>query len=234
MSPGRARGVIVVLAKAPEPGQVKTRMCPPLQPREAAELYARLLEDVLEATAAFSAALDLAPRVAVHPGEACAHVARVAPRSFSVVRQRGPDLAARMTSALREACAAGFERVLLRGSDSPLLDGEQVGAALAALDDVDVVVSPDRDGGYNLVGVRRPVAGLFDHEMSTASVLERTLENARRAGLRSRRLETGFDLDTAEDLALLAAARSPRAERLCPRTFEFLDARELWRSAQNG
>ena len=65
--------------------------------------------------------------------------------------------------------------------------------------------------------------------MSTSSVLEDTLANARRAGLRSHRLETGFDIDTARDLSLLAAARSPVTERLCPRTFEFLDARELWR-----
>ncbi len=231
MKPGTVPAAIVVFAKAPVAGRVKTRMCPPFQPQEAAELYARLLEDVLQATAACAARLALTPFVAVHPGSACTSIARLAPRSFRVVRQRGPDLAARMGWAVREAAAAGFGRVLLRGSDSPLLDASTVGEALAALADVDLAVSPDRDGGYNLLGLRRPVPGLFSHAMSTTSVLEDTLANARRAGLRWRRLEPGFDIDTAEDLSLLAAARTAAAERLCPRTLEFLDARELWRLA---
>ena len=72
-----------------------------------------------------------------------------------------------MTWAVREAAAAGAQRILLRGSDSPTLDAEVVREALAALREFDLVLRPDYDGGYSLVGLRRPAAGLFDHPMST-------------------------------------------------------------------
>lgn len=230
----RSAGEIIVFAKEPRPGQVKTRLCPPLDPAQAAELYARLLEDSLDATARFARELDLEPVLAVHPAGGVAMLARRAPTSFRVVRQRGPDLGARMDWAAREAAAAGSARVLLRGSDSPLLDGEALRAALAALERADLALSPDRDGGYSLVGLRRPVAGLFGHPMSTGSVLEDTLANARRAGVSSELLEPGFDIDTAADLALLAAARTPESARLCPRTLELLDAGGLWRLTKGG
>jgi glycosyltransferase A (GT-A) superfamily protein (DUF2064 family) len=67
--------------------------------------------------------------------------------------------------------------------------------------------------------------------MSTPSVLADTLANARRAGLRTRVLEQGFDVDTPADLRQLEALRSPRLTRLCPATLAYLDERELWRRA---
>ena len=225
----RSHGALVVLAKAPRAGAVKTRLCPPFTPEEAAELYARLLADVLAASAEIARALALVPFVAVHPGEACGEIARSAPASFRVIPQRGADLGQRMDWAVREACAAGAPRVVLRGSDSPLIDAEIVAAALAALDAVDLALRPDRDGGYGLVALKRPLSGLFDHPMSTASVLADTLANAARLGLATRLLEPGFDVDTIADLRRLEAQRSPRLARLCPATLAYLDEHELWR-----
>jgi len=227
----RSRGALVVLAKAPRAGEVKTRLCPPLTPQEAAELYARLLSDVLAASAELAHELGLVAIVAVHPAQACAEIARGAPSRFSVVPQRGADLGRRMEWAVREACAAGAPRVVLRGSDSPLIDAEVVSAALAALDGADLVLRPDRDGGYGLVGSKRPAPGLFDHPMSTATVLADTLANAARLGLSTRLLEPGFDVDTLADLRRLEVLRSPRLARLCPATLAYLDDHEFWRRA---
>ena len=227
----RSRGALVVLAKAPRVGEVKTRLCPPLTPQEAAELYARLLSDVLAASAELAQELGLVAIVAVHPPQARGEIARGAPARFSVVAQRGADLSRRMDWAVREACAAGAPRVVLRGSDSPLIDAEVVGAALAALDGADLVLRPDRDGGYGLVGAKRPAPGLFNHPMSTATVLADTLANAARLGLSTRVLEPGFDIDTFADLRRLEALRSPRLARLCPATLAYLDEHELWRRA---
>ncbi len=224
-----APAVVVVMAKAPRPGLVKTRLAPPLSLEQAARLYARLLADVLDTTAAFARELSLAPVVAVHPSDACAEIARSAPPDFRVVPQRGRDLAARMAWAVREEAAGGAPAVLLRGSDSPVLDGRTVGEALDELDRADLVLCPDRDGGYNLVGLRRPVPGLFDHPMSTREVLEDTLANARRLGLRARVRPPSFDLDTIGDLRWLAAVPRERVTALCPRTLEYLDEHELWR-----
>jgi rSAM/selenodomain-associated transferase 1 len=232
-SPGAApAAVLVVFAKAPRRSQVKTRLCPPFSAEQAALLYSELLADVLAATARFAPRLGLQPILAVHPPEACAELAARAPAAFRVVRQRGGSLAERMAWAVREA-AAGAQRILLRGSDSPLLGGEAAEQALRALDASDLSVCPDRDGGYNLIGLRRPAPGLFDHPMSTTTVLHDTLANAKASGLRVALQEPGFDLDRAADLRWLRRAR-PQAERLCPRTLAFLDSGDLWRLADSG
>jgi rSAM/selenodomain-associated transferase 1 len=226
------RGVLLVLAKEPEPGRVKTRMVPPLSPQQASDLYSEMLQDVLIASGRMALEIGLAPILAVHPPSAALTLARSAPREFQVVPQRGADLAERMEWAIREAAASGADRTLLRGSDSPTLDFEQIETALASLDDVDLVISPDLGSGYNLIGVRKATPGLFDHPMSTRTVLEDTLANAAALGLRAEIQRASFDLDTASDLSRLAAAREgpcgAALTNLCPRTLSFLDAEDLW------
>lgn len=224
------KGAILVFAKAPRPGLVKTRMTPPFSPSEAAELYACLLDDVLEATAGIARNLGLDAVVAVYPAEACGEIARRAPPIFRVVAQCGQDLAQRMRWAVSEAAAGGFSPVLLRGSDSPALGLGTIKEALVSLEREDVVISPDLDGGYNLIGLRRPAPALFDHPMSTGSVVADTLASASRLGLRARLLPGGFDLDTAADLRWLAEARRSGTPP-CPRTLSFLDEHALWRHA---
>jgi len=219
---------IVVFAKEPVPGRVKTRMTPPLSPEEAAGLYAAMLADVLEVTARFAEGHGLEAVLAVDPPGACGDLARLAPSTFSVSAQRGPDLSARMAWAIGEAAAAGCDRVLVRGSDSPALEPSALDAALAALGECDLCVCPDLDGGYSLIGLRRPAAGLFEHPMSTGRVLDDTLENAHRVGLRTRVLSPRFDLDTAEDLVHLAGARSEDRTGGCRRTLAYLDEHALW------
>lgn len=227
----RERGWVVVFAKAPAPGRVKTRMTPPLSPAQAAELYAALLADALAATAAWARELDLLPIVAVQPASARGELARTAPAAFRAVAQRGADLAARMEWAVREAGAAGARRILLRGSDSPALGPAAAAAALEALDGADLALSPDRDGGYNLVALRRPWPGLFSHPMSTPTVLDDTRSRARERGMRVSALAPSFDLDAVDDLPALARARDACAP-LCPRTLDYLDRHDLWRLAE--
>lgn len=219
---------VVVLAKAPVPGRVKTRMIPPFTPDQAAGLYAAMLADVLEATGEFAARRGIEAVLAVDPPELCGEMARRAPPGYRVVAQRGPGLAARMGWAMSELAAAGCDGVLMRGSDSPALDTPTLDAALDALAEGDLVLCPDLDGGYSLVGLRRPAPGLFDHPMSTGRVLDDTLTNARRLGLHPRVLPPRFDLDTAADLAHLARARDDGAADGCRRTLAFLDEGGLW------
>jgi hypothetical protein len=226
---GRSRtAALVVFAKGPRPGLVKTRMSPPLSPEEAAELYAHMLDDVLCASAHYAARLDLAAVVAVHPPDACREIAMRAPGCFRIVVQRGRDLAERMAWAVAEAAATGATRILLRSSDSPILAGATIEQCLAALEDHDLAICPDLDGGYGLIGLRQPVPGLFDHPMSTRSVLDDTLDNARRFGLKFQLLTASPDLDTAEDLSELARRRLAGECELCPQTVAFLDERGLW------
>jgi rSAM/selenodomain-associated transferase 1 len=223
---------VLVFAKEPRAGFVKTRMTPPLAPALAAELYGHLLDDVLAATGEAAAALGLEAVLAVHPPEAVGALAMRAPAAFRVIAQRGPDLGARMSFAVSEAAAGGFDPILIRGSDSPAVTTAALREAVENLTRADLVVSPDRDGGYNLVGLHRPVSGLFSHTMSVSSSLDQMLARAARRGLRTLCLAPGFDLDTVGDLAWLAAARARGDTLPCPRTLEFLDQSDLWRHVQ--
>lgn len=221
-------GALVVFAKRPDPGQVKTRLCPAFSPEQAAAFYAAMLDDVLESSDRAAAALGLAPVLAVHPPEAASQLP--APTGWQREPQQGPDLGARMEHALARQLDAGRSPVLLRGSDSPTLGRSTLAAALEALEQHDLVICPDRDGGYNLVGVRRPAPGLFTHPMSTGTELQDTLARAERAGLGATLLAPGFDIDTAGDLLLLAEARKRGEAGDCPRTLAWLDENGLWPS----
>lgn len=222
------RAALAVFAKAPVAGRVKTRMIPPLSPDQAAGLYASMLADVLELSAAFAERRAVEAVLAVDPPGACGELARRAPKSFRVVAQRGPGLSARMAWAVAELAAAGCDRVLVRGSDSPSLDPATLDAALDALEECDLSVCPDLDGGYSLIGLRGPAPGLFDHPMSTEQVLDDTLANATRLGLEVRLLPPRFDLDTAADLDHLAQARRDGAADGARRTLAYLDEQSLW------
>jgi rSAM/selenodomain-associated transferase 1 len=222
-------GRIVVFAKLPEAGRVKTRLVPPLAPREAAAFYRCMLEDVLETTANAAARTGLHAMLALDPFPVASHpLVRETPCSFSIVAQRGRDLGRRMAAAVCDAAAAGELPVLLRGSDSPALSESAIVDGLAALTYADIVISPDLDGGYGLVGLRRCTPSVFDHPMSTPSVLADTLANAARAGLRTKQLEPHFDIDRIDDLRHLAAGRR-ETPCGCTRTLAFADAHDLWR-----
>jgi uncharacterized protein len=216
--------VIVVFAKRPEPGAVKTRMCPPLTLEQAAVLYAAMLDDVLTTTAAAAASASAVSWLAVHPPDAVSDLERRCPPGFRVCAQRGADLAERMEHAVASAAAEGFTRVLLRGSDNPSLPGAMLERGLAALEHADLVVGPDRDGGYGWVALRAPAPGLFTHPMSTDTVLADTLARAASQGLRALALAPHFDLDTAADLRWLAAARDRGEAGECPRTLAQIDS----------
>jgi rSAM/selenodomain-associated transferase 1 len=224
-------GVIVVFAKEPHAGQVKTRMCPPLSPSQAAAFYGCLLDDILVATSHFSVELGLSAVLAVHPPSACQALARRAPPVFRVIPQRGTSLAERMESGAAQAGAEGARRILLRGSDSPCLGLDVMRAALQALETKDLAISPDEDGGYSLIGMRRPVAGLFHHAMSTHTVFEDTIANAEAFALKTHRLPASFDLDTIGDLRFLAKARQDGDARWCQRSLAWLDEHRIWEFA---
>lgn len=224
-----ARGRLVVFAKQPVPGAVKTRFTPPFSSAEAAAFYEAMLADVLEVSADFARANRVEAVLAVHPARAVGEMAHAAPPPFRAVAQHGLSLAERMAWAVAESGAAGTWPVLLRGSDSPTLSLGAIEAAHAALADADVVLAPDRDGGYSLIGVRCPAPGLFDHAMSTTSVASDTAANAHRLGLSCLTLEPSSDLDHVEDLRWLAEVRSGPARDLCRRTLNYLDDHDLWR-----
>src|SRR5947208_5052106 len=174
---------LIVFAKAPIPGEVKTRLCPPLDPDEAASLHGTLVLDAVERSKGLAGASlyvagtpDLAhPFFKVLEGR---YGAKLLP-------QRGPDLGARMKWAMQDAFEQGAQEVLLTGTDLPTLPRAHLVEALTLIKRHDVVLGPTADGGYYLIGLRKMVPVLFDGiAWSTASVFagrEQKIEQERRA-----------------------------------------------------
>jgi rSAM/selenodomain-associated transferase 1 len=196
---GRA---LLIMAKQPVPGQIKTRLTPPLSAQEAADLYTCLLRDTLDAVRTAVSLSYLAPYIAYHPAEAEADFRALAP-DFHLLAQQGPDLSERLANALVAASALGYAQVTAVNSDSPGLPPEYLARAYEQLDDptVDVVLGPTEDCGYYLIGWKRPFPDLVGHvQMSTPRVLDDTLALAAAAGLRVAMLPTWYDIDDAADL----------------------------------
>ena len=207
--------MLALFAKAPLPGQVKTRLTPPLSADQAAALYEAMLEDIVDQHARER---DCTRALWFWPESERAWFARFEARGWELHAQLGADLPARMTALFRAHAAAGFERIVLRGTDSPTLPAARVPEAFVALERAPLVLCPDRDGGYNLIGLRGACDALFELELSHASVLAQTLARARALGMRADLLPGHHDVDTAADLASLAPEldeqRTPRTLRV--------------------
>jgi len=192
------------MAKAPRPGTVKTRLCPPLVAAEAAALYRCFLLDKI---ATVGALVDARPVIAYSPDDACAEFGGLAP-GFTLVAQHGPDLGARLHATLAGLLAAGHLGAIAVDSDTPTLPSAFLQQAVDCLSrpGPDVVLGPTEDGGYYLIGVRSPHRELFESvPWSTSEVLAITRRRAAAAGLRAVDLPSWFDVDTPEDLERLRA-----------------------------
>lgn len=196
-----------ILSKQPVAGQVKTRLCPPLAPEQAAGLAAAMLQDSIERCQAGAAAGGYRAALWYAPASAEPWFRRAAPR-LALFPQRGADLAERMAQAFALGLAQPeTQSMVLIGSDQPMLAGERILEAHRALEaGSDLVLGPDAGGGYYLLGMKRPHPELFSSiPMSTAAMGRQTLELAQELGLRVQLLEQGYDVDVAADLLRLAA-----------------------------
>jgi len=198
------RIALCIMAKAPEVGQVKTRLCPPLSQGDAAELYrCFLLDKIAQAREVVGAE----PVLAYAPAHAAAAFETLAP-GFTLVPQRGADLTARLVAVCAELFRNGCDAAILIDSDSPTLPTERLDRAVAVMKEggCDLVLGPSEDGGYFLIGLRRPHPELFEGmRWSTPTVLEETLRRARALGLSAVTLSAWYDVDTAADLVRLQA-----------------------------
>jgi uncharacterized protein len=226
-----AATALVIMAKAPRAGAVKTRLCPPLTYREAAALARCFLRDTIAKVRCLT---DVTVTIAHTPAAERAVFARLAP-DLALVPQRGHDLGERMRSALAEGLRT-HRRAIAVGTDTPTLPAAVVQLAVdrVASDDVDVVLGPAEDGGYYLIGVRADHPTLFaDVPWSTPLVLDLTVRRAEAAGLRCVRLPTWFDVDTADDLARLRAALI-KDPGIAPSTSRFLARHDACRRRAAG
>ncbi len=195
---GRDDCTVVVFAKAPRPGLAKTRLIPALGAAGAAQLAQRLLERAVDAAvAARLGPVELCCTPDVHDGAFTALARR---HAIDLAAQGEGDLGARMHRAL-ERVLARCPMALLIGTDAPALDAAYLQDAAAALRRHAAVLGPALDGGYTLIGLKRPARELFEAmPWSTVQVLAQTRGRLRTLGLDTFELPPLADIDEPADL----------------------------------
>ena len=200
---------LVIFAKAPIPGEVKTRLCPPLTPDEAATLHGSFVLDMLERTKLAVAKLQLP----FHRYLACTPSSELVffkimeeRQGVRLLDQEGDDLGQRMHRTFVNVFAKGYMQVIIVGTDVPTLPLSVYQEALTLLGKSDVVLGPALDGGYYLIGLKQPAEQLFTGvPWSTDQVLAVTKQNAKTLGLSIGLTSAWRDVDTIADLQSLIA-----------------------------
>ncbi len=205
--------VLVIMAKAPRPGAVKTRLTSSLSPESVTAFYSCLLDDTL----ALARSLNDVEVAIMCPNSDVNELAQLAGSEVRVVAQKGDGLAAGLTSVFTYFAATGGKGVVAFNSDSPHLPASVLESAFDVLSAHDLVVGPTEDGGYYLVGAKVAHPALFDNDgMGTKSALEALLARARELRLSVGFTDPFYDIDVEGDLTRLASelqlapARAPR------------------------
>jgi len=210
--------VLVIMAKAPRPGTVKTRLTQALPVEAVTELYRCLLRDTL----ALAHSLKGVEIVVMCPGCDVNALSEFVGSHTRIVAQQGDGLAAALTSVFAHFAAEG-RRIIAFNSDSPHLPTSVLESAFELLLTHDVVVGPTHDGGYYLVGANAAHDGLFQGDgMGTGSALDALLARARHQQLSVCFTDQFYDIDIHEDLTRLAAELQLAPAR-APCTAEWLD-----------
>lgn len=206
---------LIVFAKMPEPGRVKTRLTDLLTPDEAARLYAAFLEDAL----AQYADLGVAVRLYLAPPPPAAAPAWV-PDGVTLHEQAGEGLGARMQRAFLETFAAGAERPVIVGTDHPTLPDAFLRLAFETLQTPrSVVLGPSDDGGYYLLGMNEFYPQLFaGMRYSHADVFAQTLDRAAGLSAEVTVLPPWYDVDTPAALRRLHADLAASGADAAPAT----------------
>jgi len=217
---------LIIFAKAPVEGYVKTRLCPPLTPDEAASLHGSLVLDLLEKCKSLQSCdriLAGAP-TPEHPFFG----AMKARFNIPIWGQVGPDLGSRMAHAFKLALGSPYQSVIIIGTDIPGITVSLISTALKNLQNHDIVVGPTVDGGYYLIGLRSPVPELFEQiPWSTDQVLSLTKEKAQSLRLSVKVLPMLRDLDTMEDLQdFIKESKDPKNQVFSSRTKNVLQELE--------
>jgi rSAM/selenodomain-associated transferase 1 len=209
---------VILMAKAPIAGTVKTRLCPPLSQGEAARLYEKLLLDAAGCLRSIPAVRRIA---SFAPAAAAPYFRGAAFEGFGISPQRGADLGERMTNAIGEAFAEGAKRVAIVGADCPGLSPGRVAQAFDELRlGADAVFGPTADGGFYLAGFNAIPEKLFGPGIpwSTGSVMGDVAARCRESGMTWSLLPEERDIDRPEDLAWLTSGCAFRARPAARRT----------------
>ncbi|MGQ0645341.1 MAG: TIGR04282 family arsenosugar biosynthesis glycosyltransferase [Elusimicrobiota bacterium] len=218
------RDAVILFMKAPVAGHCKTRLTPPLTPRQAAGLYRAFCLDIVRSLSRLPADLWIA-----YQARDPFPTPRWAAPGARFFRQEGADLGERLRRAFQTVFAMGYERAAALGTDAPTLPPARVRRAFRELRKAEAVFGPAEDGGYYLVGLSRPMPELFRNiPWSTGDVLSETRRLLVRRRVKAAFLAPHYDVDSQSELLRLDRDAALKSRRLlCPRTRRFLRGLKL-------
>lgn len=205
--------ILIVFARLPADGKNKTRLIPALGASGATEVYRQLVTYTLEQVEKLRASCGC--QVTIYfTGGSSQQMQTCLGHSWNYLPQSDGDLGNKMVSAIEESLQRGGKKVVVIGTDAPLLQATHLRKAFDALETSDVVIGPADDGGYYLIGMKYPHRFLFSEvEWSTDKVFEQTLRKLKENQLRFHQLEPLADVDYPEDLLVLRKLQEVNAFR---------------------
>ncbi len=212
---------LIIFAKEPKNGKVKTRLHDYLSENLCVDLYKAFLKDTLD----FTDKIACEHKIIAYDsnGRSPEYLKNIAPR-YTFYKQKHGSLGGRMHNAFRFAKDAGASKVIIIGSDSPTLPASTIKKAFSLLDRADLVLGPSLDGGYYLIGLKSPCAGIFkDVTWSSPKVLKETLKNAKKLKKRVVLLDKMYDIDDVKALLLYKNdLRKKKNRNIARRTKKFI------------
>ena len=192
---------LIIFAKSPIPGKVKTRLTPCITPTEAAELYKAFIIDIIGNTHKLKCERVT---IAYTPSNEEATFHSICGQSVDYLPQKGHDLGERMKNAFKHSFDKGSKRTVIIGTDSPTLPSSYIQKAFDALKEVSVTIGPTLDGGYYLIGLSEQNDAIFDGiDWSTSKVLGQTLTRIQVVNKQLYVLPPWYDVDTPDNLEFL-------------------------------
>jgi hypothetical protein len=192
---------LIVFAKEPQKGRIKTRLAASIGEEEALCLYKAFLKDTL----IIARCAETDNKILAY--DSCSkepEYLKMISDNFLFYEQKGKDLGEKMSNAFGYAHENGADHIVIIGSDSPTLPASCLDEAFQLLEEYDVVIGPSQDGGFYLVGSKVPARGMFnDVKWGSDKALEQTLENIISLQKRFVLMDPWYDVDTQDDLKSL-------------------------------
>ncbi len=196
-----------IFVRSPVPGEVKTRLVPPLSPQQACDLYRAFLDDLFSRLSKIKK-VDV---TVFYSGGNAEIFEDTLPKRFSIVPQEGASLGERILNAFRLLLGEEGAFAAIIGSDSPDIPMTYLKRAYLKLKHKDIVLGPALDGGYYLIAMKRVIPGLFGNiAWSEPTVLRDTLERIETEKLTFSMLPLWYDVDDPQSLSLLESIAMAR------------------------
>jgi uncharacterized protein len=194
------RNALIFMTRVPIPGKTKTRLEPFLTPEQCAALHTAFIKDIYYTLKAVNA--DIIGSYT--PEKHKATLQSILGEKVELTPQIQGGLGERMYQSISDCFAQGYDRCILIGSDIPTISAEVINGAFASLENKDIVIGPTEDGGYYLIGMKKPFKEVFDNKFyGVKTVYRAALESINNAGLSYSEVQRCYDIDVFEDLLLM-------------------------------